>query len=143
MSLEVSVNESNITILRENMKDVVKELCKLNKEHSDWFLENFNFENIDLNNFTHSYGEEFEQYSLEDFFYECLCLELKEDINNNYVINNIRYDVIDHEDDILNAIAKYCKEGSYMELSRVDGELFRLVIENGKCIDKYPTIIWE
>lgn len=43
---------------------------------------------------------------------------------------------------IFNSIAQYVEDGSYIEYSGEDTDMWRYVFENGKMQEKYPTIIW-
>lgn len=44
---------------------------------------------------------------------------------------------------IFNEIADLLEPESYIEYIGEDGELFRLVIKDGKCLEIYPEIIWK
>ena len=47
------------------------------------------------------------------------------------------------EEIILNAIASYVEDGSYIQMLDEDGEQWRWVFSNGKVVEKYAKIIWD
>lgn len=77
----------------------------------------------------------------------------------NDVLYSIRYEVIEEGDyylinefygeklgddrKIFDIIAKYCKEGGYVEFLGEDGDLFRFVIRNGECVEEHPNVSWS
>lgn len=44
---------------------------------------------------------------------------------------------------VFGEIADLLEDGSFIEYIGEDGELFRLVIKDGKCLEVYPEIVWK
>lgn len=47
------------------------------------------------------------------------------------------------EEVVLEAIAPYVENGSYIQMQGEEGEQWRWIFDDGKVIEKYATLIWE
>lgn len=56
---------------------------------------------------------------------------------------DLTYDKLWFDYDMFQAIAPYVEDGSYIEISGEDGELWRWCFKNGKCLEIYPKIVWD
>ena len=65
-----------------------------------------------------------------------------DDDGNVYDIDWIGENLGDHEE-ILNVIAPYVNDGSYMHMCGEDGEHWKWVFEDDKCHYKTSKIVWE
>ena len=45
--------------------------------------------------------------------------------------------------EIFNSIASYFNEGSYIEMSGEDGDIWRYLFKDGECKEIHPKITWE
>lgn len=67
---------------------------------------------------------------------------LYNDNGDVYDVDYISEKLGDH-DVILNVIAPYIEDGSYLEMYGEDGDIWRWCIKDNKCYWKTPKIIWE
>lgn len=119
-------DETNFSLKKEDAENMLKDLKEFAKDKKfDWADED----------------EILEAETIEECF-EGLGYSLKEE-NENFVIDYYNREKLGDDEKILEAIAKYIPNNSFIQYVGEDGEVFRLVFSNGKCEWKYPKLIWN
>lgn len=135
----VDMEESTLSIKKENIKEVMKIIAKLDLSWCDRFDE----EQINYNlGLKYSVDLDDEMYSLQDIWEDNLRFSLRE-TEDYYIISDFLGEKLGDEYELFNAIAKYCKEDSYIEFYGEDGARFRYLIKNEKCEEQHQKLIWN
>lgn len=122
----VSMRECDFKIKKENTSkalEIIKELVKKGKEFR-WVSNETLLEAKSLKD------------ALEEFGYDTI-----ED-ERELEIFDFMNEKLGDEFDMFQAIASVVEEGSYIEMYGEDGDTWRWVFENGKCIEKRPKVEW-
>ena len=128
----VEMKECEFFIKKENIDkafNTLREYAKTkieNKESLSW---------IDLHGIAYS-------ETLTEALESCDFDVLYNDNGDVYDVDWISEKLGDH-DVILNVIAPYIEDGSYLEMYGEDGDIWRWCIKDNKCYWKTPKIIWE
>jgi len=69
--------------------------------------------------------------------------EIEEDEDGNVYYIHFIGEKSGDDDILFNAIAPFVEEGSFIQMLGEEGEMWRWVFNDEKCIEIYPTIIWE
>lgn len=139
MSYDVTVRESTIRIKKEFVKSAIESIHDYMETHKLAYCNEFNMEDIDFNN--ENEGDE-NTWSPIEIFDECLNLYCC--YREGYLfINSLNYESLGDENIIFDIIAEFCEDGSYMEFCGGDGQLFRYIIKENRCIEQQPKLIWE
>lgn len=130
MGYYMNQREANFTIKKENVDkawNVLKELFSKDDTSLSWI------DNQDVLN----------SKSFEQAMSECRWdIEINEqgDYDSIY-FNGEKYG--GDEEAVLEIIAPYVENDSYIQMQGEEGEQWRWIFDNGEVIEKYATLIWE
>lgn len=119
------IKKENIEKAFNTLRDYAKTKIE-NKERLSW---------IDLHSVAYS-------ETLTEALESCDFDILYNDNGDVYDVDYISEKLGDH-DVILNVIAPYIEDGSYLQMYGEDGDTWRWCIKDNKCYWKTPKIIWE
>ena len=119
------IKKENIEKAFNTLRDYAKTKIE-NKEGLSW---------IDLHSVAYS-------ETLTEALESCDFDILYNDNGDVYDVDYISEKLGDH-DVILNVIAPYIEDGSYLQMYGEDGDIWRWCIKDNECYWKTPKIIWE
>lgn len=126
----VEISESTFNFNIEKVDEIIKTIKEFTKNTSDklrWIDDSEVFEATNI-------VEIFSAFRLE------LALDSTE---TKYIIDYMSGEKLGgYELDFYNCIAEFINN-SYIEYLGEDGDKWRYVFKDGKCEEKYPTVIWE
>lgn len=131
----IELNKGDIKIKKENMELVLKTL-------SNYFQSGGNLRWVN--------GFNINDMTTEDEYDEPLELgEIWDDLRyrytetqSHYIINSFLGEKLGDDIKLFELIAEYCEDG-YLQFDGEDGEHFRIVIKNGKAIEKWAELCWD